>query len=152
MGTPMWVTKKYLWRDMCTFSCEPPVSDEKVSVTKNEHFPIRAERRRREVRRWEHPKRNQLDLYLGPRIPLGLAVHRPILAYSWLLKLGLGFPWALVRYGFIPLFKIVFVSSHTSIRSNNQPQTDTEANWQQICSFDRPRSYGTGLQFIATPY
>ena len=37
---------------------------------------------RREVRRREHPKRCPLDLYLGPRIPLGLAVHRPILAYS----------------------------------------------------------------------
>ena len=35
---------------------ETPVSDKKVSVTKNVHFPIRAERRTREVRRWEHPK------------------------------------------------------------------------------------------------
>ena len=37
---------------------------------------------RREVRRREHPERYPLDLYLGPRILLGLAVHRPILAYS----------------------------------------------------------------------
>ena len=41
---------------------------------------FRAERRRREVRRWEHPKSFSLDLYLGPTIPLGLAGRRPALA------------------------------------------------------------------------
>ena len=41
---------------------------------------IWAERQRREVRRWEHPKRYSLHLYLGPTIPLGLAGRRPALA------------------------------------------------------------------------
>ena len=36
-------------------------------------YPIRAERQRCEVRRWEHPKKYPLNLYLGPTIPLGLA-------------------------------------------------------------------------------
>ena len=35
---------------------------------------IRAERWRREVRRWEHLKRYPLDLFLGPTIPLGLVM------------------------------------------------------------------------------
>ena len=34
----------------------PPLSYEKVSVTRNVHFPIRAERCRREIKRCEHPK------------------------------------------------------------------------------------------------
>ena len=38
---------------------------------------IWAERRKREVRRKEHPKTFPLDLYLGPTIPLGLAGRRP---------------------------------------------------------------------------
>ena len=41
---------------------------------------IRADRRRCEVRRWEHPKRYPLDLYFFPTIPLGLAGRRPALA------------------------------------------------------------------------
>ena len=35
---------------MITFSWEPPVIDKKVSVTKNEHSPMQAERPKREVR------------------------------------------------------------------------------------------------------
>ena len=50
MWTPMWVPKNWLWQRMST-------------------FPIRAERRRREVRYWEHPKctLNVLDWILDLR-------------------------------------------------------------------------------------
>ena len=54
----------------------PPVSDENVSVTKNDHFPIRAERGRCEVRHQEHPKMYPPNCIFAPRscwalLPIG---------------------------------------------------------------------------------
>ena len=52
-----------------TFSWEPPMSDRKVSVTKNEHSPMQAERPKREVRT---PRNVPVWLYLCPTILQGL--------------------------------------------------------------------------------
>ena len=74
---------------------------------------IWAERRRRKVRRWEHPKRYPLDLYLDPTILLGLVMVMMItmmmtLMLSMMNLLAVTFAWwELASIGNWPLLRLL---------------------------------------------